>query len=441
MLKSKLYIYKSFLEEEVKFIYKVMSILFFSFVLFFLVKNTENYVYFFSLFVFFLYMIPALLNDPYTSKLGKLLSFIKYYPYDIKKFIFLHFIYRTFNIEQLFTYLFFIGVLFLNGESIYMVFYFFLYIFLAIFLTQLFEYISYYVKQSPKHQFLTQIFIVCLIFIIMQIQTTYSFVLFYNHFIREYIGAFLIIIVIIMTFLSYYTLMKFLTVKRNIIFDGIITKLIYKIIYSFIYFFTNFIFKKKINSSLVLWLIKGYLRDSSIIIKFGMVMLTSIIVSLISFTGDSFEGYEKFSKLAWLLGLFFFSEFRLNNILNKSKLLDFIPVPLKKFTYATDISGAILYIIFSILIFIVHSLIVGGSFIYFLSNVMFSFVFYLLGLCFKVSINLTKKERMFKQIVFVVISLVISLVISNLDKVFYILIPCAILINIYIVKVNKNQKD
>ncbi|KEQ22262.1 hypothetical protein ET33_27190 [Paenibacillus tyrfis] len=421
--------YKKFFDEKTSIISKIITILVLAVFLYFLIGTIGLlFMFYFPATIFFLYMIVALLSDPYSNNLSKFLSFTKYFPISSKKIIYYHYIYRCWNTDQIITQVFFMCILLFLRIPIYCILIFFIRLHLAMFIPQMVEYIVYFIKTNIRYQFFLQVIIICISLITIRVKIPLIFNN-YNMTTFSYQIDFVLLFVTVLLFIiSLVVINSILRTNERRVNNNLVINNILILINKFIFLLFKFLNK---DSYIIILLNKIYLRDYTLVSKFGRIMLATILIYIYGLINKT----NLYSSTSWLLGLFFFSEFRLISFFDKDVLLKYFPLTDKRLKISVDLASGSLYLIFSFLLISLQYIILQYSLSNYFLEVWSVVGCYLLMIILPSKHDFTKFKKTIIQIIYSILSLV--LILLNQKFVYFSPFIYALLIVYYMKATNK----
>jgi len=423
------HVFHKFLIEPVSRRAAVLSVLVFVLLLAALVYFLDTfYLLAFPGFVFGLYLIPALLNDPYSSRLGQLLAFCRYFPIQPRQILYHHLLFRNFSRDQLWTTALLLVVLVLMRRPVEEILLFWFRLNVALFLPQAIEYLMYFIKTHPKYQFLSQLLLVCAALLVLQVGLPAweeGAALLQNDWVLDLV---LLLLGLLLVPISVRIVHTILYVRKQPIGNNVFTRAIIGLLTVVIPPLFR-LFPGRLDRWILL-LVKTYLRDYSVIVKFGTIMVAAILITLTSFASSDRPGVSY--SLPWLLGLYYFTEFRLNQMLDRSHFARYFPIGARPLRFATDVAGGSLYLLFATLVLSLQVLILEKPPVDLVQMLWAAFGFYLIGICFRVPEVLSKRKRLFTSLRYAVVALLLALFLSSMTAFWHSCIAYALLLLYYL---------
>jgi len=388
-------------------------------------EHTQAVLSVFHLILLFLYGIVALINDGKDSPLYRLVAFFRNTPVRAERIVFLTYLRKAWNMEQLLLYAGLTGVLLYHEAGMLDIALFLLQIQAIVMITQVMEYLVLLLKQKLVFQFLVQLLVVLLLVIAFQTD-------FFRD-AKQLIGmveaGFLPIALLALAAGSLAAAVPLMNrllagtmpnVPRWIVFFSRLLSLS-----------AHLLFFHPVLRSTVRILILRYLRDLEVLIKHLTLAVMMLVFSTISFLINETQGYELLLTLTWLLSLYFFAEVRLKRLLDRGSHLSFFPLPPRVEKIAVDLAGGLLFLFVCTLVLIFQSFSFHVPKLYILHSLCALVIFYLLSVAIEIPSELTSKRRLLLQVAYGALCLTVVLLFRLVNDWFVILACFALALGFY----------
>lgn len=369
-------IYKNITGEKFSLKFSLCTAVFFSFMLSILLFLLDDFsvLRFFPLIVFLINLIAIFIDESEKGNMVHLFSLLSITPIKKTKIMIYNYLCKFFSNDQLIFYLFLSIVLVIFKIKPNEFFAFYVRIFILLFIVQSIEYAYLVYKKRFVQQFIFPILILILSLFLSKGKHYFSVLSLFEN------NNFDVIIVLafVLSFIaSPFIVEKLLVInKKNVPLSAILFSNYFSRIGKFLPCNSNV--KVIIETQL-----KIYLRDSEILYKYMITISLVVAYSTIGHIIQAESGKYNLITMAYLIGIYFFSEIKIPLILEKRSLFQLMPITQEKERFIIDLCGFLLFMFFGILGLTYRALLLNLIFVDLYKSYLFLSFSFLISVHFK----------------------------------------------------------
>lgn len=327
--------------------------------------------------LFFLHVIAIFMEDPKKGNMGHLFSFLKTTPLRKATIIRMNYVCKVINLDQMLLYAAFILVFLLCHVAWTDTLILFTRLFIMLFIAQTIEYVYIFYKEKFLYHFAFPVLLLVISLLVSNAnQLQYHIqVIFSHYFDIILISGFVLTAIICPIIVS-----RLLVAKKNAVPATVIqlSRAISKI---------SRIYVMPLQwRSLMGYQLLAYIRNIQILSKYALIASLTVAYSTFSYMlQENTNTSINFMVMAYIMSIYFFSEIRLNFLLEKHSLLRFFSVSTFVETRIVQSCGLLFVCLFGSIGFIYRYMLIDISIIVLAKSLLYLICCYLIGTRFRIS--------------------------------------------------------